>query len=89
MLAFLLLMIGLPGALAWGAGKLLPNKSRVLSLIIIVLAAAVPSLWFFWATQQADSITRAASFMVSPYLFVFALIPAGIGFAYSSPSDSR
>lgn len=80
---FLLLVAVLPSLLAWCAGKLLRTRSRLAFFIITVLAAGIPSFWFLWATQQADGITRAASIMVSPVLFVIALIPAGIGLALS------
>ena len=80
-----LAIVGLiPATLAWGAGKLLPNRNLLTSSLVVGLAAALPSAYMFWATQQADGITRAASFVVVPFLFLIALVPAGVGLSCSN-----
>jgi hypothetical protein len=48
--------------------------------VIAILGAVSPSLLFFGATQQADSITRAASLMAFPILIGLGLFLAGLGY---------
>lgn len=75
------LFVILPAVVGWAARKLIRNRNPNVSLLIITCAAAAPSLWMFYATQQADGITRAASLYVVPFLFLFSLVPAAIGMA--------
>lgn len=77
-ISFLGLIVGVPALNAWGTKKLLGVRSGT-DWLVIAAAALIPNLWIFYATQQADGITRAASFVVVPFLFLFSLIPASIG----------
>jgi len=78
-----------PLGLAWAARKFLGIKRAFLAVIAIILSAALPALLVFYETQQADSITRAASVVVTPFLFVLMLIPAGVGFALATPKEAE
>lgn len=82
-----LLLIGIPFGLAWAARKIGHIKNAFLSVLAVVAAAGIPSIWIFYETQQADSITRAASVFVTPFLFLFALVPAAVGYFVARPAE--
>jgi len=78
-------MLILPAGLAWAVRKYVPIRNAFTRPLAIVFSAALPALWIFYETQQADSITRAASVVVTPVLFLIMLIPAAVGYALARP----
>ena len=89
LLYIFLAIFGIPAGLAWVTRKVLSKKSRYLSLLIITGSAAVPNFWIFYATQQADGITRASSLVVVPFLFVFSLFAASFGYALADLKSAK
>ena len=81
-----LLMLVLPAGLAWGFRKYAPIRNGFVGAVAVVISAAVPAMWVFYETQQADGITRAASVVVTPFLFLLMLIPAGVGYVIGKSS---
>lgn len=75
----------LPAGLAWTATKCLGIRKAMVGSLTVAISAAGPALWVFYATQQADAITRAASVVVTPFLFLLMLIPAAAGYAIAKP----
>ncbi|MEP3453030.1 MAG: hypothetical protein ABJN65_13030 [Parasphingorhabdus sp.] len=69
----------LPGVIGWAILKPWNNPKPWVSMILIVISAALPILFVFWTTSRADAISSAAYYYVAPGLFIFALISAGFG----------
>lgn len=84
-LEVILVFLALPAGLAWTARKYAKIKNAFIAAFAIAASAAAPALWLFYETQQADGITRAASVIVTPFVFLFMLIPAGVGYSLARP----
>jgi hypothetical protein len=79
-LVSILLLILTPAALGFVAGKIGP-KGDAQGCTLSATCALIPALLFFAITQNADAITRAASLIVTPVVFVIMGIPAMVGVA--------
>jgi hypothetical protein len=84
-LQLIFVFLVLPAGLAWTARRYVSINKAFAGSLIIIISAGVPALWVFYETQQADGITRAASVVVTPFLFLLMLIPAGVGYALARP----
>ena len=80
------LLVALPFGLGWGSEKVLRFRKGASPMVIAVIAAGRPARWMSDETQQADSITRAASIYVIPLLFCVALIAAAFGCSLAMPN---
>jgi hypothetical protein len=79
-----LLVLVLPAAVGWAGGKLAGRKGMLVSILILVAAAAMPVAWMVYATRDADGITRAAAGPGGAILFLFSLSAVGLGFAQAT-----
>ena len=77
----------LPAGLAWGARKIARTRNRSVGAVIVLLAPALPWIWLFYESQQADAITRAAAIFVTPFFYPFMLIPAALGYSKARPKS--
>jgi hypothetical protein len=84
----ILLEAALPAAMAWAARKTLAPRSKFAGVSIIVGAAAIPALWGFYATRDADVITRAAGLYVAPGMFAFSLYFSFMGYRLARPKQN-
>ena len=68
-----LLVFGFPIVATVAACRLNLLGKAVSAVPVIAVASLVPAIIVFVVTQQADSITRAASIYVSPVFIIYGL----------------
>jgi glucan phosphoethanolaminetransferase (alkaline phosphatase superfamily) len=89
LLQTIFVLLVFPAGLAWTARKHAHVKNTFMAVAAIIVSAALPAFLVFYETQQADSITRAASIVVTPFLFILMLIPASVGYALARPKEPQ
>jgi len=80
----LILVVVLPATLAWIVGRTLA-AGRWRAWIAVIGAAALPSIWLFYASRDADAITSSTAFYVVPIAFLFSAYFAFMGYRFGRP----